>query len=105
MRRIGVTNARRGVFWPRLVLFVLLGWLTTAAGQARGADASAGSPAAASPGGEMSSAGWFERIAMQLETEATSDISMLPETPGALAREWRSFSRDGSAWGSLANFG
>jgi small-conductance mechanosensitive channel len=42
---------------------------------------------------------------MQLENEARSDVSMLPDTPGALSREWRSFSSDGSVSGSFANFG
>jgi len=42
---------------------------------------------------------------MKLEGEATSDFNMLPETPGALDREWRSFNRDGSALGTLRDFG
>ena len=37
------------------------------------------------------SAGWVEHLVMQLEKEAVSDISMLPATPSALCREWRSF--------------
>src|SRR5205085_12446265 len=53
----------------------------------------------------MNSAGWLEQIVMGLEREAMSDISMLPDAPSALAREWRSFDRDGSALGALANFG
>ena len=42
---------------------------------------------------------------MSLEREAMSDISMLPDTPGALVRQWRSFDRDGSALGALINVG
>src|SRR5438552_2706164 len=57
------------------------------------------------PMGEMSSAGWLERIIVQLENEAVSDVSMAPDTGMALAREWRSLSRDGSAWGALISIG
>ena len=42
---------------------------------------------------------------MSLEREAMSDVSMLPDTPGALVRQWRSFDRDGSALGALINVG
>ena len=42
---------------------------------------------------------------MRLEQEAMSDISMLPDTSEALARQWRSFDRDGSALGALINVG
>ncbi|MBV8889194.1 MAG: mechanosensitive ion channel [Alphaproteobacteria bacterium] len=55
--------------------------------------------------GGMETVGWPERIAMGLENEAMHDISMLPTTPAALAREWRSFDRHGSALGALVNFG
>src|SRR5439155_415505 len=53
----------------------------------------------------MSSAGWLQNVFMKLEHEAMSDVSMLPDTPGALAREWRTFDRDGSATGALINLG
>ncbi len=53
----------------------------------------------------MSSVGWLEHIAMKLESEAMSDISMLPDTPAALEREWRSFDKNGSALGALVNLG
>jgi small-conductance mechanosensitive channel len=66
------------------------------------ADTTADAPSAASP---MASAGWLEHTIMRLEHEAGSDLSMLPDTPSALAREWRSFDRDGSAVGALANVG
>jgi small-conductance mechanosensitive channel len=56
-------------------------------------------------GGEMNSAGWLERIAVKLENEATGDVSMLPDTSTALEREWRSFDRNGSALGALADLG
>ena len=39
----------------------------------------------------MGSVGPLGHIAMRLEREAISDISMLPDTPEALARQWRSF--------------
>jgi hypothetical protein len=42
---------------------------------------------------------------MKLEKEAMSDVGMLPDTPAALAREWRSFDRDSSALGALASLG
>jgi len=68
---------------------------------------SAGAPAATPPAMDnmMSSQGWLQQIVIKLEDEAIDDIHMLPETPGALAREWRSFDRQGSAVGALVNFG
>ncbi len=66
--------------------------------------AAASVPANPPMGGEMSSAGWVEHIAMKLESEAMSDVRMLPDTTVALAREWRSFDRNGSALGALINF-
>src|SRR4029077_14184335 len=80
---------------------IILAWLLVPATTGRAADA----PAATATGGEMSSAGWVEQIAMKLESEAMSDVSMLPDTGSALAREWRSFDKNGSALGALANFG
>src|SRR4051795_13522991 len=58
--------------------------------------ATAGSAPAvtAAPPTDMSAAGPLVLLAMRLEREATSDISMLPDTPGALVRQWRSFDRD-----------
>jgi moderate conductance mechanosensitive channel len=83
-----------------IVVAILALLLVSATGRA--ADAPAAAPAT---GGEMSSAGWVEQIAMKLESEAMSDVSMLPDTSDALAREWRSFDRNGSALGALINFG
>jgi hypothetical protein len=57
----------------------------------------------AAAGAIMASTGWLEDTIMRLEHEAGSDISMLPDTPSALAREWRSFDRNGSAIGALVN--
>jgi moderate conductance mechanosensitive channel len=68
-------------------LIVGLG-LLLASGGVRAADAPAAMP-------QMT--GWFERTINQLEAEAASDISMAPDVWSALAREWRSFDRDGSA--------
>ena len=42
---------------------------------------------------------------MGLEHEAISDVSMLPDTPSALEREWRSLDRNGSALGALIGLG
>jgi hypothetical protein len=103
LRFNGVGGAPR--FGRRLAWLAVLAWsiawIAVPAATGRAAD----TPAAATPAGEMSSAGWLEHIAMKLESEAMSDVSMLPDTPAALAREWRSFDRDGSALGALVNLG
>ena len=83
-----------------LVLFL---WLLLSVVPARGAEAPAATPPAMD--NMMSSQGWLQQIVLQLEDEAIDDVHMLPETPGALAREWRSFDRQGSALGVLANLG
>jgi small-conductance mechanosensitive channel len=91
-------------WWRRRVLILaILAWAGAAGLTARAADApvTSGAPAM----GDMNSAGWLERIMVQLETEAMSDVSMLPDTPSALEREWRSFDREGSASGALVNLG
>src|SRR5213596_3375757 len=93
----GAFRLGRGLIW-----LAILGLLLAPAAPARAADATAAAPAM---GGEMSSAGWVEHIAMKLESEAMSDVSMLPDTSAALAREWRSFDKNGSALGALINFG
>ena len=64
-------------------------------------------PAAAPPAMDnmMSSQGWLQQIVIKLEDEAIDDVHMLPDTPGALAREWRSFDRQGSALGTLVDLG
>jgi len=69
---------------------------------ARGAEAPATPP---TMDNMMSSQGWLQQIVIQLEDEAIDDVHMLPETPGALAREWRSFDSQGSAVGALVNLG
>src|SRR5208282_4671654 len=83
-----------------LVLFL---WLLLSVAPARGADASTAAPPAMD--NMMSSQGWLQQIVIKLEDEAIDDIHMLPETPGALAREWRSFDRQGSALGVLVDLG
>ena len=83
-----------------LVLFLCL---LLPVAPAMGAEAPAATPPAMD--NMMSSQGWLQRIVIQLENEAINDIRMLPETPGALAREWRSFDRQGSAVGALVNLG
>ena len=70
---------------------------------ARGAEASAPTPPTMDK--MMSSQGWMQQIVIKLENEAIDDFYMLPETPSALAREWRSFDRGGSALGSLVDLG
>jgi len=95
----------------RLIWLAILAWMLVSAATGQAADAppippaSTAAPAAPAMGGEMSSAGWVEHIAMKLESEAMSDVSMLPDTSAALAREWRSFDKNGSALGALINFG
>ena len=82
------------------VLFLCLSlWVVPA----RGAEAPAATPPAMD--NMMSSQGWLQQIVIKLEDEAINDVHMLPETPGALAREWRSFDRQGSAVGALVNLG
>jgi small-conductance mechanosensitive channel len=41
--------------------------------------------------------GWQEKAVMQIEAEIAADAATVPAIPEALAREWRSFDRDGSA--------
>ena len=53
----------------------------------------------------MKSAGWLQQVFIRLENEAVEDISMLPATPEAIGREWRTFDRNGSALGALVNLG
>jgi small-conductance mechanosensitive channel len=83
-----------------LVLFL---WLLLSVTPARGAETSTAAPPAMD--NMMSSQGWLQQIVLKLEDEAVADIRMLPETPGALAREWRSFDRKGTAVGALVNLG
>jgi small-conductance mechanosensitive channel len=104
LRFTGVRGAPRSA--RRLVWVVLPALLAvTPTGRAHDA-APVATGAAATPamGSETSSSGWVEHIVMKLESEAMSDVGMLPETPAALAREWRSFDRNGSALGALVNF-
>src|SRR6266446_1413064 len=93
-----------GTFRPGrgLIRLAIMALLLGPAATGRAADAPTAAPAI---GSEMSSAGWVEHIAMKLEREAMSDVSMLPDTSAALAREWRSFDKNGSALGALINFG
>jgi moderate conductance mechanosensitive channel len=96
---------RRG--FRLLPLLVLLA--VAALSAASFADAPPTPPATeAAPGDagmNMNSAGWLEHIIVGLEREAISDIGMLPDTPSALEREWRSFDREGSAIGALIGVG
>jgi moderate conductance mechanosensitive channel len=95
---------RRGA---RLYLIIVLAWIALAAPTARAADSSAAAAEAPAESGEMTAgpAGWLEHIIMGLEHEAISDVSMLPDTPSALEREWRSLDRNGSALGALIGLG
>ena len=103
LRLENIAGGRRGR-GSRLILVAILLWFGFAAAVARAADASPPIPAAptdtpAAAGAIMASAGWLEHVIMRLEHEAGSDLSMLPDTPSALEREWRSFDRDGSEIG------
>ena len=80
---------RRKLRWIGFIAFLSVGLFGVAA---RTADAPPISPpttdAAAAPAADMNmhSAGWLERIIVDLEREASSDISMLPDTPSATNR-------------------
>jgi moderate conductance mechanosensitive channel len=103
---VGASRLGRHLVW-----LAILAWLLVPVAPGRAADPPpiplAPQSAAATPamGGEMNSAGLVEHIVMQLENEAMSDVRMLPDTSAALAREWRSFDKNGSALGALINFG
>jgi moderate conductance mechanosensitive channel len=104
MRLTDMDRARgRGALRAGCSGLVLFLWLLLSVVPAQGAEA----PAATPPGMDnmMSSQGWLQQIVIKLEDEAVEDIHMLPETPGALAREWRSFDRQGSGLGALVNLG
>jgi small-conductance mechanosensitive channel len=49
--------------------------------------------------------GWSEKAVVQIENEIVDDIGAVPAIPEALAREWRSFDRDGSAARVLLDIG
>src|SRR6516225_3447531 len=99
MRRTNTGGALRAGC-AGLVLFLLSLLLAV---PARAVEAPAAPPPAMD--NMMSSQGWLQQIVLKLEDEAIDDIAMLPETPGALAREWRSFDRQGTALGALVNLG
>jgi moderate conductance mechanosensitive channel len=89
--------------WRQRVLcaaVILCALLTALAGRA-----AAAAPAAGGMDNAMSSSGWMQQAFIQLEDEAMSDVGMLPDTPGAIAREWRTFDKHGSALGALVNVG
>ncbi len=48
--------------------------------------------------------GWIEQTLAKVEAEAAADISTAPSIPTALAREWRSFDRNGSTLGAVVDF-
>ena len=104
MRLTNMDGARgRGALRAGCSGLVLFLWLLLSVVPARGAEAPAATPPAMD--NMMSSQGWLQQIVIKLEDEAIDDVHMLPETPGALAREWRSFDRQGSALGALVNLG
>ncbi|MBV9585709.1 MAG: mechanosensitive ion channel family protein [Alphaproteobacteria bacterium] len=92
-----------------LCLIAILAWLGIApvGGAAETPEAAPAAEAPASQSGPMNSgaAGWLGHVVMSLENEATSDVSMLPDTPSALEREWRSLDGNGSAIGALIGLG
>jgi small-conductance mechanosensitive channel len=89
---------RAGGWGLVLFLCLLLSVVPTRAAEA---------PAATPPAMDnmMSAQGWLQEIVIKLEDEAIADIHTLPETPAAIAREWRSFDPQGSAFGALVNLG
>jgi len=103
----GAPRLGQRLSWLAMLALSLALPLALIAVPGRAADTPAAPPAAAATPApaEMSSAGWLEHIAMKLEQEAMSDISMLPDLPAALEREWRSFDRNGSALGALVGLG
>ncbi|HTV89550.1 MAG TPA: mechanosensitive ion channel domain-containing protein [Stellaceae bacterium] len=86
-----------------------LRWLLCAAviASASAAATAAFAATAAAPAMDnaMSSSGWMQQTFIQMEDEATSDVAMLPDTPSAIVREWRTFDSNGSALGALVNVG
>jgi small-conductance mechanosensitive channel len=98
MRLTYIGGASRAACTGLAMLLLLL-----AAAPARAAEAPPASPPAIDTA--MGSEGWLQEIVIKLENEAIDDVAMLPETPGALAREWRSFDRQGSAVGALLDLG
>src|SRR5438034_6367059 len=109
-RRVeNIAGGRRRLGSHVLSVAILL-WFGLVAAVVQAADAPPPIPAAptdtpAAAAAIMASTGWLEHTIMRLEHEAASDLSMLPDTPSALEREWRSFDRDGSAIGALVNLG
>lgn len=95
MRLTNLDGARgRGALRAGCSGLVLFLWLLLSVVPSRGAEAPAATPPAMD--NMMSSQGWLQQIVIKLEDEAIDDVHVLPETPGALAREWRSFDRQGS---------
>ena len=104
MRLTNLDGARgRGALRAGCSGLVLFLWLLLSVVPSRGAEAPAATPPAMD--NMMSSQGWLQQIVIKLEDEAIDDVHVLPETPGALAREWRSFDRQGSAVGAFVNLG
>jgi small-conductance mechanosensitive channel len=54
---------------------------------------------------EPNSTGLVDHVSAQLEDEAERDVLAASAIPAALDREWRSFDRNGSAIGALADLG
>jgi small-conductance mechanosensitive channel len=86
-------------FGRRVLWLALAAWLLLPAPVGQAADVPQPMDSA------MSSAGWLQQVYIKLENEAASDVGMLPDTPGAIEREWRTFARDGSPLGALVNVG
>ncbi|HVC55515.1 MAG TPA: mechanosensitive ion channel domain-containing protein [Stellaceae bacterium] len=85
-----------------------MAWLALPAMPGRaGETPAAPPPGAAAPtmDNAMRSAGLLQQVLVRLEDEASSDIGMLPETPGTVLHEWRSFDHNRSSLGALVNLG
>jgi moderate conductance mechanosensitive channel len=98
---------RSGAVVYFIVAVIWIGGAMPIARAADPPDPATASEAPAAESAEMNSgaAGWLGHIIMSLENEARSDVSMLPDTPSALEREWRSLDRNGSALGTLIGLG
>jgi moderate conductance mechanosensitive channel len=102
----GALRRQRLVLCTAIAACAVLMPMAGPAAKAPGAPVAAATKAApAQADAAMNAPGMLPQIFMQLEDEATSDIGMLPETPGAIEREWQTFDRNGSSLGALVNVG
>jgi moderate conductance mechanosensitive channel len=101
---VGAQRRLRLALFGAFVACAALGPITAEAAKAPAAATSAPATATAADDA-MNSPGMLPQVFMQLEDEATSDVGMLPDTPGAIEREWQTFDKNGSSLGALINVG